>query len=235
MKILKITTAALLVLAVAALAGVGRPEAAGGASDAPREGITVTGTGEHRATPDLASFTFGVQTEGATAAKALAANSAALRDVVEALKKAGVAAKDLKTEHLDVSPRYDVDKVPEARGYSANSSVTVSNQPLGRAERLSDVAVGAGADTVSGPSLSVADRDDQYRRALERAFADARKKAETLASAAGVSLGEVTAIVEGSQPQPFYAAEARTLDAKTPIEPGSEQVTAVVTVTFAIS
>jgi uncharacterized protein len=237
MKTIRIAIAALLVLAVAALAGVGRPEAAESASEDPATGITVTGTGEVRKTPDRASLTFGVQTEGATSAKALADNSAATRRLIDALKAAGVSAKDLKTEHLDVSPRWDVDRVPEPRGYSASSTVTVSDQPLERASRLGDIAVNAGADTVSGPSLSVADRDAEYRRALERAFDDAREKAETLAAAAGVSVGKVTAIAEGSQPSymPMYAAADRmTLEAKTPIEPGSEQVTAVVTVTFAL-
>jgi uncharacterized protein YggE len=235
MKIARIAIAALLVLAVAALAGVGRPEAAGGAGDEAPNGITVTGTGDTRATPDRAHLTFGVQSQGATAEQALAANSADVRRLIQALKAGGVAAKDLKTEHFDVSPRYDVDKVTESRGYSANSMVSVSNQPLERARNLSDVGVKGGADTVSGPSLSVADRDAEYRRALERAFADARAKAEALAAAAGVSLGEVTAIVEGSQPQPFYATAERALDAKAPIEPGTEEVTAAVTVTFAIS
>jgi uncharacterized protein len=234
MKIIRIAIAALLVLAVAALAGVGRPEAAESASENPQAGITVTGTGEVRETPDRASLTFGIQTEAETADKALAANSAATRRLITALKATGVEAKDLKTEHLDVSPRWDVDKVAESRGYQANSTVTVSNQPLDRASRLSDVAVNAGADTVSGPSLRVADTKAEYRRALERAFEDAREKAETLAAAAGASIGKVTAIAEGSQPQPYFATELRAADAKAPIEPGSEQVTAVVTVTFAL-
>jgi uncharacterized protein len=234
MKVVKIALAALLVLAVAALAGAGRPEAAGGASDDAREGITVTGTGEARATPDRADLSFGVQTDGATAAKALADNSAATQRLIDALKEAGVEAKDLKTEHLDVSPRY-TEKPGEQRGNSAHSMVSVSNQPLDRAARLADVGVGAGADTVSGPSLSVADRDAQYRQALERAVEDARAKAEVLAAAAGVSLGEVTAIVEGEQHGgPIYAMESATRTAKTPIEPGSEQVSASVTVTFAL-
>ncbi|HZB35392.1 MAG TPA: SIMPL domain-containing protein [Gaiellaceae bacterium] len=236
MKIIKITIAALLVLAVAALAGVGRPEAAGGASEDSNEGITVTGSGDMNATPDRADLSFSVQSEGSTAAQALATNSADSQRLIDALKAAGVQAKDLKTEHLDVSPRYDVDKVTELRGYSASSSVSVRSQPLDRAARLSDVAVRAGADSVSGPSLSVADRDARYRRALERAFDDARAKAEGLAAAAGVSLGEVTAIVEGGQPRdfPIYATAERALDAKTPIEPGSEEITASVTVTFAL-
>ena len=236
MKIIKITIAAVLVLAVAALAGVGRPEAAGGASDDAKEGITVTGSGDVNATPNRADLSFSVQSEGATAAEALAANSADSQRLIDALKDAGVQAKDLKTEHLDVSPRYDVEKVRDSRGYSASSSVSVRSQPLDRAAQLSDVAVRAGADSVSGPSLSVADQDAQYRRALERAFDDARAKAEGLAAAAGVSLGEVTAIAEGGQPGdfPIYATAERALDAKTPIEPGSEAITASVTVTFAI-
>jgi uncharacterized protein YggE len=236
MKIIKITIAALLVLAVAALAGVGRPEAAGGASEDAKDGITVTGSGDVNATPDRADLSFSVQSERATAAQALAANSADSQRLIDALKDAGVQAKDLKTEHLDVSPGYDAEKVTETRGYSASSSVSVRSQPLDRAARLSDVAVRAGADSVSGPSLSVADQDAQYRRALERAFDDARAKAEALAAAAGVSLGEVTAIVEGGRPPdfPVYATAERALDAKTPIEPGSEAITAGVTVTFAI-
>jgi uncharacterized protein YggE len=236
MKIIRITIAALLVLAVAALAGVGRPEAAGGASEDAKEGITVTGSGDVNSTPDRADLSFSVQSEGSTAAQALAANSADAQRLIDALKEAGVQAKDLKTEQLDVSPRYDAEKVPESRRYSASSSVSVRSQPLDRAARLSDIAVRAGADTVSGPSLSVADRDAQYRRALQRAFEDARAKAETLAAAAGVSLGEVTAIVEGGQSHdfPVYATAERALDAKTPIEPGSEEIAASVTVTFAI-
>jgi uncharacterized protein len=235
MKILQIGLAALLVLFVAALAGVGRPEVAGGASEETREGITVTGTGELRATPDRATLTFSVQNDAPTSRQALDANAADVRRVIDALKRAGVAPKDLKTEHFDVSPRYDVDEVDRTRGYSASSSLTVSNQPLDRAERLSSVAVAAGADTVSGPSLSVADSDAQYRRALERAFDDARTKATTLAEAAGVSLGEVTAIAEGSQPDgPVWAMGDRAVSSKAPIEPGSEQVNAVVTVTFSI-
>ena len=235
MKVAKIALVGLLVFAVAALAGVGRPELAGGASEDAGDGITVTGTGEARATPDRANLSFGVQSEGTTAARALAANSEATQRLIDALKEGGVDAKDLKTEHLEVSPRYS-DKGAAERGYSAHSTVSVSDQPLDRAARLADVGVGAGADTVSGPSLSVADRDAQYRRALERAFEDAREKAEVLAAAAGVSLGDETAIVEGEQHGGGpWTMELRASDAKAPIEPGSEQIAAVVTVTFGLS
>jgi uncharacterized protein YggE len=214
MKTIRIVIAALLVLGIAAFIGVGRPETAGGASDDARAGITVTGTGESRRTPDRAGLMFGVQTHGATAAATQAAHAAEVKRLIAALKAAGVADKDVKTEQFDVSPRYDVDKVAKPSGYSANSSVTVSDQPLERASQLSEVGVDAGADSVSGPGLSVADPKAGYNQALKRAFADARAKAEVLAEAAGVSIGEVTAITEGSQPSvmPMYAAERAVTD-----------------------
>jgi uncharacterized protein len=233
MKILKITVAALLVLVVATLAGIGRPEAAGGAADEAERGITVTGTGETRATPDRASLSFSIRNDASTAKEALAANSAAMSRLIAALKGAGVDAKDLKTDQFDVSPRYDQNG-KNVRDYSASSMLTVTNQSLERASRLGDIGASAGADTVSGPSLSVADRAAEYRAALKRAFSDAHAKAEALAAAAGASVGEVTSVVEGSESEGYYAAPMRMLDAKMPIEPGSEQVTAVVTVTFAL-
>ena len=236
MKIIKITIAALLVLAAAALAGIGRPEAAGGASENTREGITVTGTGEVRSAPNRADLSFSIHSEGTTAAAALAANSAELRRLIAALKGAGVESSSLRTEHLGVSPRYDDGKVG-TNGYSADAYLTVTDQGLERAGRLIDVGVSAGADSVSGPALSIEDRDAQYRQALKLAVDDARAKAETLAAAAGVSLGQVTAMVEGAHyGGPVLAMEERAaLDAKPPIEPGTEEVTAVVTVAFEIS
>lgn len=236
MKIIKITIAALLVLAAAALAGIGRPEVAGGASEDTPQGITVTGTGEVRSAPDRADLTFSVHSDGTTAAAALAANAAELRRLIAALKGAGVEPSSLKTEHLGVSPRYDDGKV-ETNGYSADAYLIVADQGLERAGRLIDVGVSAGADSVSGPSLSIEDREAQYRQALKLAVDDARAKAETLAEAAGVSLGQVTAMVEGARyGGPVLAMEDRAaLEAKMPIEPGTEEVTAVVTVTFAIS
>jgi uncharacterized protein len=235
MKIIKITIAAGLVLVAAALAGIGRPEPAGGADEGARPGITVTGTGEARGTPDRADLSFSVHSNGTTAAAALAANSADLRRLTAALKGAGVEPTDLRTEHVGVSPRYDDGDVG-ANGYSADAYLIVTDQGLERAGRLIDVGVSAGADSVSGPALSLADREAQYRQALKLAVEDAKARAETLATAAGVSLGRVTAMVEGAQyGGPVPALEARALDAKTPIEPGTEEVTAVVTVTFAIS
>ena len=235
MKIIKITIAALLVLAVAALAGVGRPEAAGGASDDPRQGITVTGTGHAKAVPDEAEFSLGVTSKGQTARSALAENSAQMQRLIAALKAAGVADGDIKTQDVSVGQNYEGSGQPN--GYSAHNSVSVLIRDLDQAGTVLDAASRAGATDVYGPSLSRSDRDGFEAKALKDAVANARIRAKALAEAAGVALGEVTAIVESGQPQPgpFYEMAGRAVaDAKAPIQPGTEEITAVVTVTYAL-
>lgn len=237
MKILKITIAALLVLAAASLAGVGRPEAASSASDNPREGITVTGTGHAKTVPDEAEFSLGVTTKGETAQAALSRNSARMERLIEALKSAGVAERDIKTQHVSVGRGYD--QSGQESGYSAHNTVSVLIRDLGQAGAVLDAAARAGANDVYGPSLSRSGRESFEAKALKDAVANARTRAKALAEAAGVSLGEVTAITESSQPQPGPWMEMATAgravgDAKAPIEPGTEEITAVVTVTFAL-
>jgi uncharacterized protein YggE len=108
MRILGIAIAAMLVLAAAALAGIGRPEAAGGAAaEEPRNGITVIGTGEVEAVPDEAEFSLGITTDGASAREALAANSARMHRLIAALKAAGVADRDIETQNVSVGPSYE--------------------------------------------------------------------------------------------------------------------------------
>lgn len=235
MKVVQIAAAALLVLAVAMLAGIGRPEIAGGASDDPGDGITVTGTGRVSAVPNEAEFSLGVTTKGQTARDALAANSTRMRQVIEALKAAGIADRDIKTQDVSVGAAYDVSG--KAGGYSARNSVSVRIRDLGLASTVLDAASRAGANEVYGPSLSRSDREALEARALKGAVANARVRAEALAEAAEVSLGEVTSISEQSQRDwPVYAmAERAAADAKAPIEPGREEITATVTVTFAIA
>ena len=235
MKTIRIGALVLLLLAAAAVAGIGRPEAAGGADAEAREGITVNGVGRVESVPDEAVFSLGIATDGATAREALAANSAAMRQVVAALRGAGVAEKDVKTETVSVGPDYDEGASPS--GFTARNSVSVRIRRLARAGAVLDAASRAGANEVNGPMLTRTNRDELEAKALADAVANARKRAEALADAAGAGLGRVTAIVEGSSvgPQP-YAMERAVLakDASAPIEPGTEEIQAMVTVTFAI-
>ncbi len=108
MKTLRIVVAALLVFGVAALAGIGLPEPAGGASDDTNSGITVTGVGRVDAVPDTAEFSVGVTTKGSSARDALAQNSDRVRRVIAAVKGAGVAPADIRTQDVSIGRDYDV-------------------------------------------------------------------------------------------------------------------------------
>jgi len=228
MKPIRIAALVVVGAAVVALAGVGRPDLAGGASE-PSGGITVTGTGTVQTKPDQAEFTLGVQSEGPTAREALAANSEEMRRVLAALFAAGVAKGDVQTQTVSVSKSY------QGNGYSAGNSVSLTIRELAKAGSILDAASNAGANDVYGPTLSRSDEAGQQAKALRAAFDNARARARVLAEAAGVQLGRVTAIIEsGNEQEPYYAVALAKRSADAPIEPGRQQVQAAVRVTFAI-
>jgi uncharacterized protein len=207
----------------------------GGASMSPA-GITVVGTGTVTTSPDTAEWSFGVQTSGDTAAAALGANGEAMDKVVAALRDAGVKRDDLQTEQVSVYPRTSADGTSIV-GYDATNSVSATVRDLDHAGMLVDAAVGAGANQVYGPSLTVSDADAQYRTAMEAAFDDARARAAAIAEKAGVELGAPVAIVEGGGggvPVPYYERAADEAAAEVGVEPGTQDVAATLTVTFAI-
>ncbi len=228
---------AALVLAASALAGVGAPQLIRAESTDPKPGtISVGGTGSVETEPDTATTSFGVVTQGATAKEAMAQNSTAMTNVIEALKRAGVAAKDLQTQYVSLDPRYD-NQGREVQGYNASNSVVARVRDLTQVGSVIDAAIAAGANGVSGPSLSREDRDKLYNDALEKAVADAKSKAEVLARAAGVAVGPVQSVSENQQggggPMPMGYAMRAAGDA-TPIEAGTTQITASVRVVFTL-
>jgi uncharacterized protein YggE len=233
MKLARIAVLAAAGVAIAAFAGVFQPS---GASSAPGDpasgGITVLGTGSVNVTPDRASFAFGTVSQATTADAALSASSQAVARVIAALKRAGVAQADIQTSDVSLSPRMN-DNGNDIIGYTASNTVTATIRKLGNAGEIVDAAVGAGANQVSGPNLIASDQDAAYRTALKAAVAQARTKADTLASASSSTLGKITAIVEGGGgpvPLPLGAK-----DAAVAIEPGTQKIEATVTVTFAIA
>lgn len=232
----RVAAAAIFVLLVAALAGVLRPEAAEGV-EPDRRTIVVNGTGNLLVTPDRADLSFGVESRGRTAGEALAANGIELRRILVALREAGVDEAKLRTEHVSLMPAYD-SKGRAIVAYVASNTVGAEVE-LGEAGAVVDAAVEAGANHVYGPTMSRSDESDQYRRALRAALGDARQKAEALAAAGGFSVGRIISVVENGfapPPEPFAVAEraAGAADA-TPIEPGRSELSATVTVTFALS
>jgi len=206
-------------------------------AEAPAAGITVSGTGSVSAVPDRGDFTFGVETQGTTAVDALTTNATSMQKVLAALKSAGIADDDLQTQQVFVSARYSSDGQAIV-GYSAVNSVLAKVRDLETAGAVIDAAVGAGANQVYSLALAVSKQDEAYGQALDLALANARAKAETLAKAAGVRLLKVTSVTEsgGATPTPVpFAVPAAEAAASTPIVPGTQEIQANVTVTFAIS
>ena len=235
MKLVRIVAVAAAVGLLAAFAGVGRPEGARSASGAEPRAITVNGTGIVTSVPDRADFTFGVSTNAKTATAALNANAAEMTKVINALKAQGIPAADIQTASISLQPRYNA-AGDDIVGYTASNSVTAHLRSLAKAGAIVDAAVAAGANQVSGPSLTRTDQQALYQRALRAAIADARKRAVTIAAASHVRLGPVRMVTEGSNvpPPPILAGRAQA-PAATPLEPGTIQIEADVTVAFGIS
>ncbi|MBA2358790.1 MAG: SIMPL domain-containing protein [Actinobacteria bacterium] len=233
MKLRYLAMLAAVALAVAALAAVGRPEAATGEVDETDRTLTVSGTGFVSSVPDRVAFSFGVGTQAKTAVQALGANSAVMRKVIAALKAAGIAAEDIQTEQVSISPRYDKDG-NEIVGYQASNSVGVMLRRLARAGAVIDAAAGAGATQVYGPSLSASNQGVLARQALRDAIADARANADAIAGAAGATLGRVLTVNvdDSTPPVPQRAKASADSSEEPPVEGGTQVVEATVTVTY---
>jgi hypothetical protein len=229
-RILLLLATATAVAVALALSGVLRPEAAHPA-DPPAKVVTTVGRGTISTVPDVATVSFGVRTEAATAADALARNSDLMARVVAALKAAG--GERLQTQEVSLYPR--TDETGKTTGFVAQDTVSARSKIAG-AGSLVDAAVAAGANTVQGPSLERSDRDAIYRDALAKALGDARAKAEALAKAGGFDVGPVASVDEqvDTGDRPVFESVAAAKASDTAIEPGRQDVDATVTVSFEI-
>jgi len=226
-----------VVLAAAAVLLLGTAGAAGGstAAAAAQHTIVVSGNGSVSTAPDRGQASFGVSTTAKTASAALRGNAAEMTKVIAALKGQGIAAADIRTELVSLSTRYSSNG-DTIVGYEAANSVSVTLRRLDKVGPVIDAAVDAGANQVSGPNLVRADAAGLYRSALRVAIANARAKARTIAAASGLHLRRITDVAEASAAPPPTPLTAKAAgDSSTPIEPGTTQVEATVTVTFSVA
>ena len=222
---------ATLAVAVALLAG--GADAATRSTSASDTG-TVGGTGTATAVPDQASFSFTVQTKATTAATALARNGTATKAVIAAVESAGVPEADIQTAQVSLDPVESSDGTSIV-AYTASDTITVTKLAIAKAGEIVDAAVGAGATDVSGPSLDLSDQDALYAQALRAAVAQAKTKAQALADAAGQTLGPIQTMSEGGGQVPIpFAKSATDTSGGTPIEAGTQEIDATVTVTFGL-
>lgn len=231
--------AVLLLSLVAATCGstTTRVETQGGQ----QTGITVAGEGKATGKPDIAMITLGVSRLGATVDEARNGAAASLDAMIASMTANGIAKDDIQTQQFSISPEYEYSNNRQTlRGFRVTNIVTAKLRDISKTSKVVDDAVTAGGnDTqVQNIAFTIDKPEDLKKQAREAAVADAKARAETLASASGVSVGEPISITETGvtvPPMPYAGAEARSAaDTATPIEPGTQDVTVNVTVTWSI-
>lgn len=210
---------------------------------APPRAVTARGTGRVAVAPDVVELRLGVAVTRPTAAAAQADAAAAMTSVLAALRAAGVADRDLRTEGLALQPVMDYrnDGPPRLRGYELRNGVVARVRDLARLPAAIDGAIEAGATSLDGVRFDVEDRGAAMAAARDAAVADALASAGALARAAGAALGQVLAIaeVDGGRATPFPAPRAAKLmaaeAAPTPVEAGESEIVVTVEVVVALA
>ncbi|CAN5254220.1 SIMPL domain-containing protein [soil metagenome] len=202
------------------------------------ESVTVTGTGRVSVRPDVVEFSLGTEVRAASLAAALSESSVPLGRMIERLRTGGVPDRDLRTTGLSTYTRTDDDG--RVTGYVCSQSLTAALADLAVAPALLDatLAEGGAAARVHGLHFSIADPSVPAREARRLAVADARAKAEQLAAGVDRALGRAIRIEEepgAGRPRPMYAELRSSFDSAPPLQPGAEDVTVSVTVSWAFA
>jgi uncharacterized protein YggE len=209
------------------------------AQTVPPPAVSVTGEANVSVAPDQAQIDGGVTSDAKTAREASDANNVAMGKVLLALKGAGIDEKDYQTTRLSLQPQFATpSKASERPGivsFRASNRVTVKIRDVTKVAGIIDAMVGAGANDIGNINFTVTQASKHLDEAREKAIADARRKAEIYAKAAGVTLGEPISISEEGAPVPIFRGKvAAPMAAAAPVAPGEEMLSVTVTVSWAI-
>jgi uncharacterized protein YggE len=225
-------------LAAAVIAGALLATPALAQTVVPPSVISVTGEATVSVPPDQAQIDGGVTSEAKTAREASDANNTAMGKVLLALKGAGIEEKDVQTSRLSLQPQSAPNKTgPSAiTGYRASNRVTVRLRDIAKVASVIDTMVGAGSNEIGGINFVVSQASKHLDEAREQAIADARRKAEIYAKAAGVTLGAPLSISEegGNAPPMPYRKMSAGMAASAPVAQGEETLAVTVNVSWAI-
>ena len=227
-----VVAVALSALALAGCAGGSGPTAA---TSAALMGITTRGVGTVTTTPDTVTVVVGVQTRGPSAKAALDDNTSKATALINMFRSRGVAAADLQTSQLSVSPTYDP-ATGRIISYDVTNQVTATLHDVHAAGGFIDAAGEAAGDAVRIQQLSFSISDDSALRARADAVRQAQAHARQLADAAGVRLGRMYLLTEvpATPPGSLGREAAPAPAAPVPIEPGSQKLTVMVELAYAI-
>ncbi len=218
-------------------AGQSGPAAASGEATTPV--LTVSGEGVVRAVPDLAYVTVGVDVQARTPGEAQAQSAREADRLIQALRQLGLAPADLRTIGYTVYPVRNQDGTAVV-AYRARYRVRATVRDVGQVGPVIDVALRSGADEVENLQFTVLDRGALEAQALAVAVADATRRARAMAAAAGLRLGPVRSLTDGSTSfnEPYMAvaamAEGAGRAASTPIQLGEIEVRARVQMVFTL-
>lgn len=201
--------------------------------------LDVSATGRTTRVPDVATIRAGVVTQSLTAAEALATNAQRVARVLAALKRAGVADRDVQTANISLQPqyRYADNQAPVITGYQANNSVAVRFRDIARSGAILDALVKEGANQIDGPNLTIDQPDAALDEARTDAMARARARAELYAKAAGMQVLRIVAISESggisAPPMPMVMMRAQAAEAAdSKIAAGEQAVEVTVNIRF---
>jgi len=212
--------------------------------------LTVSGSGEARVAPDEANVRLGVIAQAPTARAAQDQVNRAAGAVLDAIRKLGIQAEDIQTSGLSLQPLYsqgrpgteNENQAPRITGYQANNTVTVRIEDLTKVGPVIDAGLGAGANTLDGVDFGLRNDEAARSQALADAAVKARAKAQTLAKALGLRLGEILEVAEGGisiSPPPYPRGTmlrmAESSMADTPVSAGQVGVSASVTIRYRIA
>ena len=202
--------------------------------------LDISATGEITRVPDVAIISTGVVTRAARATAALQQNAARMERVRAALKRAGIADRDIQTSSINLNPEYNYqqNQPPRLTGYTASNQVSVRFRDIAKTGEILDVLVAEGANQINGPSLTIDKPEEALDEARLKAIANGRARADLYARALGMRVTRLLSVSESGgyavpPPMPMYArAEAMSADAATKIDPGEQKVQVSVAMSF---
>ncbi len=198
--------------------------------------ITVSGTGQAAAKPNIAAIYLGVRTQAETATKAQSDNAALMNAVFDALKKNGISDSDIETTSYTLEPlmTYPEKETPRIVGYVCQNNIAVTVKDISRAGETIDIAVEAGANQVNSITFRLSDDKavELFEQALKNAVADANKKAEAISKSLNVKIVGPLDVSLGAGYAPYPAMFESAVKAGTPIVPGELKVTVSVQVSY---
>ena len=200
--------------------------------------LDISATGTVSRVPDLAIISAGVITRSSTASGAIADNAARMERVRAALKRAGIADRDIQTASINLNPeyRYADNQPPVLTGYRASNSLSIRFRDLKRTGAILDALVAEGANQINGPTLTIDKPEAAQDEARQKAIAAGRARAELYARTLGMRVVRILSVSESggyAAPPPMpMRMRAEAADAKTVVEPGSQDVQVSIAMSF---